>query len=189
MGDNNPHRTSPRLSSSSSTSINTSDNGIKSRSSPTRVNGKRNRSNSSSFKDPNCVTTAAEILSKSELSNVNHHNGLHFYLQKLDLLYQNLEGRVQKLEHIFSDQIFGVDNGVFDNNNNPYNQMIHNHPKINNTNTASNTDNQFAFNSNTIIPSNCSSSSTSTISSILEPIQREINVNVKGERLLIPKLV
>lgn len=154
MSSNNPQRTSPRFSSS--TSHIPSDTG---RSSPTL---KRNIIYSSSSQNPNCATSAAEILSQSDLNTLNP-NVLHFYLQKLELLYQNLDGRVQKLEQLFNAEINN-------NQNNNFNNIL---PAIDNNN---NVVGHFEFNPAIIAPSNSSISSSSTNCSIHEPIQKEVSV-------------
>ena len=173
MSQNNPHRTSPRFNSSSANNtFNLTASNFNTRNSPTRMSGKRNKIFSTSSQDPDCVAAAASILSQSDLNNI-HPNNMQFYLQKLDLLYQNLEGRIQKLENILSEQIFGVDSGVINPNNSHFNAIINAHPSIDNSSTSGN---NFEFNPATIVPSNCSTSSTSSICSILEPVPKEISV-------------
>lgn len=155
MSSNNPQRTSPRFASSTSHIPN--DTG---QSSPTL---KRNIIYSSSSQNPNCATSAAEILSQGDL-NTSNPNVLYFYLQKLELLYQNLDGRVQKLEQLFDAEINNSNN-----NNNNFNNIL---PTINNNNVVG----HFEFNPATIAPSNSSISSSSTNCSIHEPIQKEVSV-------------
>lgn len=169
--NNNKQRTSPRFADNPTLN----DNQM---SSPIRMDIKRSKAYSSS-QDPNCVADAAAILSQSDLNNIDPKI-MNYYLQKLDLVYQNLDGRVKKLEHIFADQLFGINRGAAEvsllHNNNG--NIESNNSSIYNNSTSSG---QFEFNPSSIsgtsvVPSNCSGSSSSTIGSIMEPIQREINV-------------
>jgi hypothetical protein len=117
----------------------------------------------------------------SSESSLNSSN-MQLYLQKLDLLYQNLEGRVQKLETFVSDQF------LITTSNPPYiivarNSQINNSGAgfdINDFSIASNSTNS---STSTLIPAATSnlpnSSSSSTISSFIEPVQKEISVKLK----------
>lgn len=177
MSNNNPHRTSPRFSSSPSpTTINknaitsnTTTSSTSNNVNTTSPTSKRNKVYNSN-QDQNCISNAAAILSQTDLNNVAPNN-VQFYIQKLGLLYHNLEGRVQKLEHIFADQLFRASRGVGSG-------IVHNnaiYPADNNNNN--NTGSPYEFNAGTIVPSNCGTSSSSTICSILEPVTKEISVN------------
>lgn len=151
MSNNNPQRTSPRFFSSTTHIPN--DPSI--RNSPTV---KLNIMYSSSAQNSDSVTSAAAILSQGDLNTLNP-NALQFYLQKLDLLYQNLNVRVHKLEQLFHADITNTIN------NNNFNIMAQ-------TIDINNDVGQFEFN-----PSNCSiNSSSSTHSFILEQNQKEISV-------------
>lgn len=154
MSNNNPQRISPRFSSSTSHTPNDTV-----RSSPA---GKRNKIYS---QDPN-------FLPQGNLNSLDP-NILQFYLQKLDLLYQNLEGRVLKLEQLFSTEI---------NNGNNFSTMI---PTIDNNIDVG----HFEFNSAIIAPSICSNSSSSTHGSILEPNHKEFNVIIQYNELIILVLI
>lgn len=165
MSSNNniPHRTSPRFSSSTNHNTNGGNT-------PTRATSKRNKIYSSSSLDSNCVTSAAAILSQGDSGTLNP-NKMQIYLQKLDLLYQSLERRVLKLEQIFSgDLTIPYSNNTTNtaNNSNHYNTII---------STIDNNAGNFEFNPSTIVPSSIgSTSSSSTLCSLLEPIHKEISV-------------
>ena len=164
MSNNNPHRTSPRFSSSPSPTINK--NAITS--TTTSPTSKRKKVYNSS-QDRNCVANTAAILSQTDLNNIPPNN-VQFYIQKLGLLYHNLEGRVQKLEHIFADQLFRASRCVGSS-------IVHNNAIYPADNNNNNTGSPYEFNPATIVPSNCGTSSSSTICSILEPVPKEISVN------------
>lgn len=115
-------------------------------------------------------------------------NNMQFYLQKLDLLYQNLEGRVQKLESIVADQL------LITNSNPPY-AVVSRNSQINNSGAGFNMS-DFSIGSsstststNTLIPTvnNAipTTSSTSTICSLLEPVQKEISVLITAGFFII----
>ena len=188
---NSLHRTSPRFSNGSSprnydnnyqsNDINTSTVSSANRSShvtPTRAR-KRNSSNRG-FSSLEKQQSAESSLNST---NIN----MQFYLQKLDLLYQNLEGRVQKLESIVVDQFLITSHP-------PY-SVVSRNAQINNSGAGFNmsdfsivsnsTSTSTSTSSSNLIPTVTSTipttSSTSTICSLLEPAQKEITVNIKSK--------
>lgn len=185
--NNNPQRTSPRFSKSTSSpqhyesqySDNSSINSAANSSikyatninnvSPTRV---KKRNTSSRIFSP-MEEEVATINSSMELDT------MQIYLHKINLLYQSLEVRVQKLENIVADQFFTI------NSNAPY-PIIPRNPQIDNSGAdfnmssfsiSSNSTSTTASSANTLMGPNLhSSGGTSTISSLIDPIQREISV-------------
>ena len=179
MSNNNSHRTSPRFSSPN-TNHAMPDSNSNLKDSPTRMNGKRNKIYNS-FQDSNCGSTTAAISYQKGLNNVNPEN-VQFYIQNLGLLCQNLEGRIQKLEHIFSEQLFGATRGIGCGGINTYtiyDSLIYN-STVDKAASATSAGGPYAFNPATIVPSSCGTSSSSTICSILEPIHKEMNVITKS---------
>ena len=191
--DNSLHRTSPRFSNSNSphyydnnyknNDINTSTaSSANSSSHVTPKSGARKRN--SSNRGFSSLEKEQQQSAESSLNSTN----MQFYLQKLDLLYQNLEGRVQKLENIV------VDHFLITTSNPPY-SVVSRNAQINNSGAGFNmsdfsivsnsTSTSTSTSSSNLIPTVTSTipttSSTSTICSLLEPAQKEITVNIKSK--------
>lgn len=96
MSNNNTNRTSPRFANTNFEmgDINAGTTPIRPKK---KVTTNNNRIYDSSFDDSN---PAAHIVAHT------NNNNMQFHLQKLDFLYQNLEGRVSKLERIIAEQLF-----------------------------------------------------------------------------------
>lgn len=183
--NNSPQRTSPRFSNSNNApqyyDNNYQNNGINnlkvsSTNNSDHVSPTRGKKRNSS----NRIFSALEEQQATIESSMNSNN-MHLYLQKLDLLYQNLEGRVQKLELIVSDQF------LITTSNPPYDVVSRNAQISNSGAGFSMSDFSIASKSTSssasiLIPTVSStvptSSSTSTICSLLEPFQKEITVNI-----------
>lgn len=174
MGNNsnNPQRTSPRFSNPPNGSLYFGTSAVNNFESNNNATPCNNRKRSSS----NVVFNSVEEQNLN--SAVLDPNTIQLYLQKLDLLYQNLEGRVQKLENIVADQfVIASTNNSFANSqiNNPNSGYNMSDFSVgSSSSTSTNTLVHAAVQlSNNLVPGG----STSTICSLLETSsQREISV-------------
>lgn len=181
---NNPQRTSPRFAKSTTSlqyyeghnnNDSVTNNGV------TYVDNSNNVSPIRAKKR----NTSGNIFSPMEEQVVTMNpsvdpEAMQIYLQKLDLLYKNLENRVQKLENIVADQLFTI------TSNPPY-PIVSRNSQIDNSGTdfnmsnfsiSSNSTTTTASSINTLMGPNLHStlSSTTSIRPLIDPIQKEISV-------------
>ena len=184
--NNNQQRTSPRFSNSTTSPqyFEVSAN---------NYHGNNATLNMASFNDVNGTPTRAKKRNTSsrtfgpieQTTLTFDPNNMQLYIQKLDLLYKNLEGRVQKLENIVADQFMITSNSPYtvvsrnsqtDNSGTGFNMT-----DFSLVSSSTSTSNTTLINSSAVpsvsntIPS---VGSTSTICSLLEPVQKEISVNL-----------